>query len=199
MGGQLDLKTNILFKFCYKLLTPCVLKIFKLLQILKQIFLNFIQICVLRKETKRSSFSATPVGRGSFSAASEQHQHQSDPVAGGVNNVGGGFIDTSNLASLCDSEDSIELRKIKKVQSFFRGWLCRRRWKQIVEEYIKSPHAESMRKRNSLVFSMVEAEEEYLEQLEVKTRGGTLWEFLNFFDEFLMQIFLKFIMCLQKF
>jgi hypothetical protein len=45
--------------------------------------------------------------------------------------------------------------------------LCRRRWKQIVEEYIKSPHAESMRKRNSLVFSMVEAEEEYLEQLEV--------------------------------
>ena len=26
--------------------------------------------------------------------------------------------------------------------------LCRRRWKQIVEEYIRSPHAESMRKRN---------------------------------------------------
>ena len=46
------------------------------------------------------------------------------------------------------SEDSLELRKIKKVQSFFRGWLCRRRWKQIVEQYIKSPHAESMRKRN---------------------------------------------------
>lgn len=124
------------------------------------------QICVLRKETKRSSFSATPVGRGSFSAASEQHPETS---TAGVNNVGGGFIDTSNLSSLCDTvQDSIELRKIKKVQSFFRGWLCRRRWKQIVEEYIKSPHAESMRKRNSLVFSMVEAEEEYLEQLEVK-------------------------------
>jgi hypothetical protein len=124
---------------------------------------------VLRKETKRSSFSATPVGRGSFSAASEQQQqHHPETVAGGVNNVGGGFIDTSNLSSLCDTDqDSIELRKIKKVQSFFRGWLCRRRWKQIVEEYIKSPHAESMRKRNSLVFSMVEAEEEYLEQLEV--------------------------------
>lgn len=54
-----------------------------------------------------------------------------------------------------------------KVQSFFRGWLCRRRWKQIVDDYINSPHAESMRKRNSLVFSMVEAEEEYCEQLEV--------------------------------
>lgn len=53
------------------------------------------------------------------------------------------------------------------MQSFFRGWLCRRRWKQIVEEYINSPHAESMRKRNSLVFSMVESEEEYMEQLEV--------------------------------
>ncbi|GLV41334.1 Son of sevenless [Carabus blaptoides fortunei] len=64
-------------------------------------------------------------------------------------------------------EDSLELRKIKKVQSFFRGWLCRRRWKQIVEQYIKSPHAESMRKRNSLVFRMVESEEEYMEQMEV--------------------------------
>nr|XP_021202923.1 ras-specific guanine nucleotide-releasing factor 2 isoform X1 [Bombyx mori] len=63
--------------------------------------------------------------------------------------------------------DPVELRKIKKVQSFFRGWLCRRRWKQIVDQYIKSPHAESMRKRNSLVFKMVEAEEEYLEQLEI--------------------------------
>ncbi|KPM08313.1 ras-specific guanine nucleotide-releasing factor 1-like protein 1 [Sarcoptes scabiei] len=63
--------------------------------------------------------------------------------------------------------DSEEIRKIKKVQSFFRGWLCRRRWKQIVTEYINSPHAESMRKRNSLVFRMVEAEEEYLEQLQL--------------------------------
>ncbi|KAF4533002.1 hypothetical protein B566_EDAN000691 [Ephemera danica] len=64
-------------------------------------------------------------------------------------------------------QEADELRKIKKVQSFFRGWLCRRRWKQIVEEYIKSPHAESMRKRNSLVFRMVECEEEYMEQMEV--------------------------------
>lgn len=103
------------------------------------------------------------MGRGSFSAGpptNEQQQFQDQAS---------GFVDTSNLASLCEDamQDSAELRKIKKVQSFFRGWLCRRRWKQIVEEYIKSPHAESMRKRNSLVFSMVEAEEEYLEQLEV--------------------------------
>ncbi|KAF9793795.1 hypothetical protein SFRURICE_010343 [Spodoptera frugiperda] len=47
--------------------------------------------------------------------------------------------------------DPAELRKIKKI----------------VDEYIKSPHAESMRKRNSLVFKMVEAEEEYLEQMEI--------------------------------
>lgn len=45
-------------------------------------------------------------------------------------------------------EDNPDIAKIKKVQSFFRGWLCRRRWKQIVEEYIRSPHADSMRKRN---------------------------------------------------
>ena len=48
----------------------------------------------------------------------------------------------------CASGEDPDLNKIKKVQSFFRGWLCRRRWKQIVEEYIRSPHAESMRKRN---------------------------------------------------
>lgn len=66
---------------------------------------------------------------------------------------------------ILEVESSEELRKIRKVQSFFRGWLCRRRWKQIVQEYIKSPHAESMRKRNNLVFKMVECEEEYVEQL----------------------------------
>ena len=47
-----------------------------------------------------------------------------------------------------EDEDDPDIAKIKKVQSFFRGWLCRRRWKQIVDEYIRSPHAESMRKRN---------------------------------------------------
>lgn len=96
------------------------------------------------------------MGRGSFSAAATSSA--CDPP----------IDDSTVLPGLCATlQDSIELRKIKKVQSFFRGWLCRRRWKQIVEEYIRSPHAESMRKRNSLVFSMVEAEEEYLEQLEV--------------------------------
>lgn len=122
---------------------------------------NCFQICVLRKETTRSSFSATPVGRGSFSAAASAAASHDQHNESTIN-------DAANLTGLCESaEDSAELRKIKKVQSFFRGWLCRRRWKQIVEEYIRSPHAESMRKRNSLVFSMVEAEEEYLEQLEV--------------------------------
>lgn len=54
-----------------------------------------------------------------------------------------------------------------KVQSFFRGWLCRRRWKQIVEEYIRSDHAESMRRRNSIVFGLVECEDEYVQQLSI--------------------------------
>ncbi|CAD6234294.1 GSCOCG00007730001-RA-CDS, partial [Cotesia congregata] len=67
-----------------------------------------------------------------------------------VNGMKGGNTGTGtspNIASVVDME------KIKKVQSFFRGWLCRRRWKQIVEEYIKSPHAESMRKRNRYFLS----------------------------------------------
>lgn len=48
-----------------------------------------------------------------------------------------------------------------------RGWLCRRKWKTIVQDYICSPHAESMRKRNQIVFNMVEAESEYVHQLYV--------------------------------
>uniref|UniRef100_A0A8C6TF53 Ras protein-specific guanine nucleotide-releasing factor 2b n=1 Tax=Neogobius melanostomus TaxID=47308 RepID=A0A8C6TF53_9GOBI len=51
---------------------------------------------------------------------------------------------------------------IKKIKSFMRGWLCRRKWKIIVQDYICSPHAESMRKRNQIVFNMVEAETEYV-------------------------------------
>jgi len=43
--------------------------------------------------------------------------------------------------------------------------MCRRRWKQIVDLYIRSDHAESMRKRNSIVFSLVECEEDYVKQL----------------------------------
>jgi Ras-specific guanine nucleotide-releasing factor 1/Ras-specific guanine nucleotide-releasing factor 2 len=78
---------------------------------------------VLRKETKRSSFSVPPSGRGSFSAGAtneQQHQQQQQQQQHPETT---GFTDTANLSSLCESvQDSIELRKIKKVQSFFRGW-----------------------------------------------------------------------------
>uniref|UniRef100_I3JZ59 Ras protein specific guanine nucleotide releasing factor 2 n=1 Tax=Oreochromis niloticus TaxID=8128 RepID=I3JZ59_ORENI len=65
-----------------------------------------------------------------------------------------------------DEEDP-DIKKIKMVQSFMRGWLCRRKWKIIVQDYICSPHAESMRKRNHIVFNMVEAETEYVHQLSI--------------------------------
>ncbi|XP_039176650.1 ras-specific guanine nucleotide-releasing factor 2 isoform X2 [Crotalus tigris] len=64
-------------------------------------------------------------------------------------------------------EENPDIKKIKKVQSFMRGWLCRRKWKTIVQDYICSPHAESMRKRNQIVFNMVEAESEYVHQLYI--------------------------------
>ncbi|XP_035235482.1 ras-specific guanine nucleotide-releasing factor 2 isoform X1 [Anguilla anguilla] len=64
-------------------------------------------------------------------------------------------------------EEDPDIKKIKKVQSFMRGWLCRRKWKIIVQDYICSPHAESMRKRNQIVFNMVEAESEYVHQLSI--------------------------------
>lgn len=53
------------------------------------------------------------------------------------------------------------------MQSFLRGWLCRRKWKTIIQDYIRSPHADSMRKRNQVVFSMLEAEAEYVQQLHI--------------------------------
>ncbi|CAK6956028.1 LOW QUALITY PROTEIN: ras-specific guanine nucleotide-releasing factor 2-like [Scomber scombrus] len=64
-------------------------------------------------------------------------------------------------------DEDPDIKKIKKVQSFMRGWLCRRKWKIIVQDYISSPHAESMRKRNQIVFNMVEAETEYVHQLSI--------------------------------
>ncbi|KAJ0012862.1 hypothetical protein NQD34_017196 [Periophthalmus magnuspinnatus] len=64
-------------------------------------------------------------------------------------------------------EEDPDIKKIKKVQSFLRVWLCRRKWKIIVQDYICSPHAESMRKRNQIVFNMVEAETEYVHQLSI--------------------------------
>ncbi|XP_026644805.1 ras-specific guanine nucleotide-releasing factor 1 [Microtus ochrogaster] len=65
-----------------------------------------------------------------------------------------------------NDEDS-DIKKIKKVQSFLRGWLCRRKWKTVIQDYIRSPHADSMRKRNQVVFSMLEAEAEYVQQLHI--------------------------------
>ncbi|NXY01108.1 RGRF1 factor, partial [Pteruthius melanotis] len=69
--------------------------------------------------------------------------------------------------SSAPSDDDSDIKKIKKVQSFLRGWLCRRKWKTIIQDYIRSPHADSMRKRNQVVFSMLEAEAEYVQQLHI--------------------------------
>ncbi|XP_062404239.1 ras-specific guanine nucleotide-releasing factor 1 [Sardina pilchardus] len=76
-------------------------------------------------------------------------------------------VQTSPTQTGTPSEDDSEIKKIKKVQSFLRGWMCRRKWKTIIQDYIRSPHAESMRKRNQVVFSMLEAEAEYVQQLHI--------------------------------
>ncbi|XP_044017222.1 ras-specific guanine nucleotide-releasing factor 2-like isoform X2 [Aphidius gifuensis] len=129
------------------------------------------ELCTLKRELRPSSVALAAYGeQGGI-------QRNMSPCIGYVGGIGIGQsinsgIHGSNVhvggigAGLRGiAEGSTDIEKIKKVQSFFRGWLCRRRWKQIVEQYIKSPHAESMRMRNSLVFQMVEAEEEYTEQM----------------------------------
>nr|XP_020144301.1 ras-specific guanine nucleotide-releasing factor 1 [Microcebus murinus] len=69
--------------------------------------------------------------------------------------------------TVAPSDEDSDIKKIKKVQSFLRGWLCRRKWKTVIQDYIRSPHADSMRKRNQVVFSMLEAEAEYVQQLHI--------------------------------
>ncbi|KAK1124152.1 hypothetical protein K0M31_007176 [Melipona bicolor] len=62
-----------------------------------------------------------------------------------INSSTGGHDSVVTSFGLRDiTEDSIEMRKIKDVQRLLRGWLCRRRWKQIVEQYIKSSRVENM-------------------------------------------------------
>jgi Ras-specific guanine nucleotide-releasing factor 1 len=63
-------------------------------------------------------------------------------------------------------KESIDLKRITKVQSLCRGWLYRKRWTRIVRDYIESPDATSLRRRNRLVFELVEREGEYTRQLE---------------------------------
>ncbi|NWY67380.1 RGRF1 factor, partial [Erithacus rubecula] len=69
--------------------------------------------------------------------------------------------------SPCGSPCPPQVSLSPQVQSFLRGWLCRRKWKTIIQDYIRSPHADSMRKRNQVVFSMLEAEAEYVQQLHI--------------------------------
>ncbi|XP_076247856.1 ras-specific guanine nucleotide-releasing factor 1 isoform X2 [Calliopsis andreniformis] len=121
-----------------------------------------VELCALKKQLRPAAL--TYVGRPGVQRTMSQGSSYSSGslFSSGEHGTGLSAFGLRDIA-----EGSVEMQKIKKVQSFFRGWLCRRRWKQIVEQYIKSPHAESMRKRNSLVFQMVEAEEEYTEQMEI--------------------------------
>lgn len=64
-------------------------------------------------------------------------------------------------------EESDDMRRIKKVQSLCKGWLYRRRWQRIVKEYIESPHAHNLRKRNHIVVELIEKEGEYMTNLEI--------------------------------
>ena len=113
------------------------------------------KLCNLKKELRPSKNASTSykMGRNTFQSTLSQCIVPSTSVAAACS-----FFPTGSSSNSADnfqvskfkeiSEGSVQMQKIKKVQSFFRGWLCRRRWKQIVEQYIKSPHAESMRKRN---------------------------------------------------
>ena len=148
------------------------------------------QLCTLKKEWRLTP-SATGGSGGIGGATGGIRSSGGDGLGLGSSRQGADGGSQSGIASTGNVELD-DLKKIRKVQGFFRGWLCRHRWKVIVEEYIKSPHAESMRKRNrwskswnqdyinwtiknsfwfdwqfSLVFRMLEDEEENVQQLEI--------------------------------
>lgn len=109
-------------------------------------FCDLLQLCALKKELRPSVvpiYASRPAVQRTMSQGTGSSYSTIHPYGSSAH------ISACFAPGLRDiSEGSIEMQKVKKVQSFFRGWLCRRRWKQIVEQYIKSPHAESMRKRN---------------------------------------------------
>ena len=74
---------------------------------------------------------------------------------------------SSSSASPSLSAASEELEHIRKAQSLMRGWLCRHRWKNIIEEYVRSPHAEKMKRRNRVILRMLADEREYVENLNL--------------------------------
>lgn len=148
------------------------------------------QLCTLKKEWRLTPSAAGGSG-GIGGATGGIRSSGGDGLGLGSSRQGTDGGSQSGIASTGNVELD-DLKKIRKVQGFFRGWLCRHRWKVIVEEYIKSPHAESMRKRNrwskswnqdyinwtiknsfwfdwqfSLVFRMLEDEEENVQQLEI--------------------------------
>uniref|UniRef100_UPI00358FB209 ras-specific guanine nucleotide-releasing factor 2-like n=1 Tax=Myxine glutinosa TaxID=7769 RepID=UPI00358FB209 len=79
--------------------------------------------------------------------------------------------ETSDGPGTEQENEYTDIWKIKKVQSFLRGWLCRRKWKAIVQDYIRSPQAEARRSRNRLVFAMLEAEADYVTHLKLLVSG----------------------------
>lgn len=104
------------------------------------------QLCTLKKEWRLTPSATGGVG-GIGGSAGGIGSLGGIGAGHGISRQGadGGAQGAQGLAGNVELDD---LKKIRKVQGFFRGWLCRHRWKVIVEEYIKSPHAESMRKRN---------------------------------------------------
>lgn len=106
---------------------------------------SFFQLCALKKELRpvAPSYTGRPGVQRTMSQGTGSIYMSGSPFGSEGHGSGVSMFGLRDI-----TEGSIEMQKIKKVQSFFRGWLCRRRWKQIVEQYIKSPHAESMRKRN---------------------------------------------------
>ncbi|XP_019853320.1 PREDICTED: ras-specific guanine nucleotide-releasing factor 1-like [Amphimedon queenslandica] len=79
---------------------------------------------------------------------------------------------TPELNSSDQEEESARI-----LQSHIRGWLIRRRWKQVVHAYTNSSHAELMKKRNQLIWKLVESEQNYVKQLVILTS-----EFQNQFN-----------------
>lgn len=133
-----------------------------------------IQLCTLKKEWRLTPSAAGGggggggVGAGGKGGLVTGRYGQAGPDGGPNGGVPGAGNPSANggtapggtggaLAPPTEAEMD-DLKKIRKVQGFFRGWLCRHRWKVIVEEYIKSPHAESMRKRNRSVNELLKGD-----------------------------------------
>jgi hypothetical protein len=75
-------------------------------------------------------------------------------------------LSSSPVPSQSHSTDTVEQAR-EVIQSYVKGWLIRKKWKRVVNDYLKTPSADMIRMRNKLLWKFIASEEDYMSQLMI--------------------------------